>query len=41
MRWWHGIINSIDVGLSKLQGMLKDREDGCAAAHGVERVRYD
>ena len=35
MRWFHGIIDSMDLSLSKLQKIVKDRETGCAAVHGV------
>ena len=33
MRWLNGIIDSMDMSLSKLQEMVKDRETGCAEVH--------
>ena len=37
MRWLDGITDSVDLCLSKLQNMVKDREAWCAAAYGVTK----
>ena len=37
IRWLDGVIDLLDMSLSKLQEMVKDRETWQAAVHGVAK----
>ena len=37
IRWLDSIINSMDMNLTKVREIVKDRETGCAVVHGVAK----
>ena len=39
MRWLDRITDSMNMNLSKLQEIVKNREDHCAAVHGLTKSR--
>ena len=39
IRWLDGITDAVNMNLSKLQEIAKDREAWCAAVHGVTKNR--
>ena len=42
-RWLYGITNLMEMGLSKLQEIVQNREGSlvCYIVHGVSKIRHD
>ena len=41
MKWLDGIINSMEISLSKLQLIVKDREAWQVTVHGLQRIGHN
>jgi len=41
MRWLDSMTDSVDMSLSKLQEIVKDREAWCAAVHDVTKIKHN